>query len=424
MIEIEQIDRLNIDIDRVQADLEDLSRIGRAEDRSIYRMAFTQADMEARKWLMQRLEQAGLQTEIDGAANVFGRFCDGTDKPVTLIGSHLDTVPAGGSLDGALGVVLGLECLRRIKEEGLQDDIQPVELVAFSDEEGRFGGGFFGSRALVGDLNPAVIHEAMDLHGVLLSDAMTNVGLDPMAALNARRAPGSYRAYLELHIEQGPVLDAEKTPIGLVEAITGIFRWQVRLLGQADHAGTTPMPMRHDALAGLAEFTGEIPRILEENGSDSSVATIGNVQLFPGNVNTVPGQAEFSLDVRDADREVLDQLGDTMRRALSAIGRRRGLMFEFDMLSDVDPVPCDTRVIDTIADSLDSSETSHRRMMSGAGHDAQKMAAIAPVGMLFVPSKDGRSHTAAEWTHMEDIRTGGNTLLRSALRLARLETSW
>lgn len=418
MTDLEQINRLTIDIDRVQADLEELSQIGRAEDRSIYRMAFTQADMEARKWLMQRLEQAGLKSEMDTAGNVFGRIREADDRPVILLGSHLDTVPAGGPLDGALGVVLGLECLRKISEEGLADQIQPVELVAFSDEEGRFGGGFLGSRALTGDLNPAIIHEAMDLHGVLLTDAMTNAGLDPMAALNARRAPGSYRAYLELHIEQGPVLDSESIPVGLVEAITGLFRWQIRLMGQADHAGTTPMPMRRDALAGLAEFTGEIPRILEENGSETSVATIGNVQLFPGNVNTVPGQAEFSLDVRDTDRQTLNLLADTMRRALSAIGRRRGLMFEFNMLSDVDPVPCDAGIISTIAETLKASQVPYRRMISGAGHDAQKMAAVAPAGMIFVPSKDGRSHSVAEWTHMEDINTGGNILLRSALRLA------
>jgi N-carbamoyl-L-amino-acid hydrolase len=226
--------------------------------------------------------------------------------------------------------------------------------------------------------------------------------------------------FLELHIEQGAVLDSMGIPIGIVENITGLFRWQITLIGKADHAGTTPMGMRCDALQGLAEFSGELPRILEENDGEDSVATIGHVRLHPGTANTVPGEVEFSLDVRDVDRTVLNQLSDSMRRALSAIARRRGLMFEFTELSSVEPTACDGDITTAISRAADSLGLAAHRMNSGAGHDAQVMAEIAPVGMIFVPSVGGRSHSVAEYTHMEDIIAGANVALRTLLQLASL----
>ncbi len=409
--------KLNINADRLQTDLEALGQIGRSEeDRGIYRMAFNEADMEARRWLMQKLKDADLESHMDGAGNVFGRFPDSDEQPAVLVGSHLDTVPAGGPLDGALGVVVGLECLRRIREERIESG--PIELVGFSDEEGRFGGGFFGSRALCGDLVPETLHQAVDLEGTTLFDAMAEQGLDPMAALSARRSPDQFKAYVELHIEQGPVLAAEHKPVGVVEKITGLFRWQILLIGQADHAGTTPMPMRRNALAGLTEFDGEIPRLLEEHGGEYSVATIGSVQLYPGSANTVPGQVEFTLDVRDPDVDVLSELADAMRRTLSAIARRRGLMFEFDMLSDVAPTDCHESVIKTIANAAEQLGIEYRHMHSGAGHDAGVMARLMPIGMIFVPSVEGRSHSPAEWSHMEDIVTGANVMLNTLVQLS------
>lgn len=411
-----------VNTERLQADLEELADIGKGDDRGIYRMAFTEADMEGRRWLEKKLRDAGLEASMDGAANVFGRFADRPDEPSVLVGSHLDTVPAGGPLDGALGVLVGLECLRRIKEENLYRDLAPVELVAFSDEEGRFDGGFLGSRAVRGSLIPQIIHDAADFKGVALSEAMSAVGLEPLGALEARRSPSTLKSYLELHIEQGAVLESLGQPVGIVENITGLFRWRVTLIGKADHAGTTPMAMRCDALQGLAEFAGEILRIIEESDGQESVATIGHVRLWPGTANTVPGEVEFSLDVRDVDRHVLDQLADTMRRSLSAIARRRGLMFEFQELGNVEPVACDRGVIEAIGRSVTELDIDAHRMNSGAGHDAQIMAEIVPVGMIFVPSIGGRSHSVAEWTHMEDIIAGANVTLRTLLHLASIDS--
>ncbi|MEJ2694460.1 MAG: Zn-dependent hydrolase, partial [Candidatus Thiodiazotropha sp.] len=264
-------ERLQINFQRLKHNLDELSRIGRAEDHGIHRMAFTEADMRARRWLSEQIEAAGLILHQDGAANLGGRLNWHEERPVVMTGSHIDTVPGAGHLDGALGVVCGLEALRSLHEADLPLS-HPVELVAFSDEEGRFGG-LLGSQSLCGLLTPEAILAAEDLQGVRLTDAMRQQGLDAMDALAAQRDPGSIKAFLELHIEQGPVLDRQGIPIGVVDAITGLFKWNVRLLGTANHAGTTPMEMRQDAFQGLAEFAAQIDRVLEEHGSPRSRTT-------------------------------------------------------------------------------------------------------------------------------------------------------
>lgn len=412
----ESIQKLNVNFDRLKDDIERFARIGQGEDGGIYRTGFSEADFLAREALQNALADCGVESHRDGAGNVIGRIDADGEQGAVLVGSHLDTVPAAGSLDGALGVLCGLECLRRIREENLPIN-HPIELIAFSDEEGRFGG-MFGSQALAGLLNPELIKTAIDLNGVRLGDAMEERGMDPWKALTARREPTTVQSYIELHIEQGPVLDRLGKSIGVVEAISGLFKWVVRLKGEADHAGTTPMPVRSDAFAGLAEFSGEIPRILEENGKEESVATIGMVSLSPGTANTVPGLVEFSLDVRDVESQTLADLGDAFRRALSAIARRRGLMFEFDVISEITPVACDARIRNTIAKSAELLGFEPHLMPSGAAHDAQVMAKLCPVGMVFVPSVGGRSHSPAEWTHWADIEAGANVLLHSVMRLA------
>ncbi len=407
---------LQINMERLQTNIEVLSSIGRHEDQGIYRMAFTDADMEARCWLKQKIEDAGLDFYQDGAANLFGRVNADDKKPVVMIGSHIDTVPGAGHLDGSLGVLVALECLSRIREEKIETK-HPLEMVSFTDEEGRFGG-LFGSQALCGELNPELIHTATDLDGHKIADVMEHHGLHAIDALKARRTAESVHSYLELHIEQGPVLDHLGISVGLVDNITGLFKWSVRLIGHADHAGTTLMNMRRDAFGGLAEFSNEIPRVLEEYGSDNSVATIGKVELFPGAANTVPGRVEFSLDVRDTSQDILDQLADAFRRVLSAIARRRRLMFEFDIISEVEPKSCDKKILDHLQAVCGALRIKPHIMPSGAAHDAQIMANLTRVGMIFVPSKEGCSHSPAEWTYLEDIEMGANLALNTLLEMA------
>ncbi len=408
---------LQVDFPRLKSDIKALAAIGRAADHGIHRMAFTDADMAARTWLKSRMVEAGLRVHQDGAANLFGRL-DGDDGQATVMtGSHIDTVPGAGHLDGALGVLCGLEALRVIRERELTLK-RPLEVAAFSDEEGRFGG-MFGSQALSGQLSPEWILNARDLAGNSLTQAMTDQGLDAMDALSAARPPQSLHAFVELHIEQGPVLDACGAAIGIVEGICGLRRWEVRLTGVANHAGTTPMSMRQDAFQGLAEFSSEIDRVLEEHGGPASVATIGRVDLSPGAANVVPGEATFSLEFRDVNAGVLDDLGDAFRRTLSAIARRRDLMFNFEVLSDLTPVTCDAGILQRAETTAREFGYLTERLPSGAAHDSQQIARIARTGMIFVPSKAGRSHSAAEWTAWSDIHAGANVLLNTLYQLTK-----
>ena len=408
--------RLEVNFDRLQLEIDTLAGIGRREDHGIYRMAFTDADWEARAWFKERIREAGLEVYEDGAANIHARYRYDHRTPSVMMGSHLDSVPGAGHLDGALGVLVALECVRRIKELGLPIR-HPLEAVSFTDEEGRFGG-MPGSQAMSGQLSPEDIYNARAVDGETLIDAMRARGLNAMDMLRARRNPDSLHAFLELHIEQGPVLDRMGIPIGVVEGIAGVRKWDVRLIGAANHAGTTPMHMRRDAFLGVAELAGELPRILEEEGSANSVATIGRVELKPGAANVVPGQADFLIEVRDTDPEVLNRLANGFRRTLSAIARRRDLMFEFDVLSDIEPVKCDPGVMATIGQVAEGLGVRVHPMPSGAAHDTQFMARLTRAGMIFIPSKDGRSHSPAEWSAWEDIETGANVALNTLYRLA------
>lgn len=405
-----------IDFPRLQADIEALSQIGRREDMGLYRMAFSDGDMAGREWLAGRIEAAGLELFVDGAANVHARLGWDGKRPSVMMGSHADTVPGAGHLDGALGVLVALECVRCFKDHNIPLRF-PLEAVSFTDEEGRFGG-MFGSQALCGFLTPEKIHQARDLDNISIVEAMQARGMNAMDALRAARRPETLHAFVELHIEQGPVLDRHGVGIGVVDGIAGLFKWDVRLIGAANHAGTTPMTMRRDAFQGLAEFAMEINRILEEHGSPASVATIGRAQLFPGAANVVPGTVEFSLEVRDTDPQVLSQLNDACRRTLSTIARRRDLMFEFEVLSELEPVHCDKGLIETIAETADQLGMETLRMPSGAAHDTQMLARLTRAGMIFVPSKEGRSHSPAEWTDWEDIQRGANLALQVLYRLA------
>lgn len=407
---------LSINTERLQSDIETLAEIGKKPDHGLYRMAFTEADMQGREFFKQRVLDAGLEFYQDGAANLHARLDWDGKRPSVMTGSHLDTVPGAGHLDGALGVLVALECVRRIKEENCSLDY-PLEAVAFSDEEGRFGG-MLGSQAMAGLHSPESILAAVDLDGVSLVDAMQKVGLNALDALHARRQPDSIHAFLELHIEQGPMLDNMGVSIGNVDAIAGLFKWEINLIGTANHAGTTPMDMRNDAFMGLSEFASQLQRILDENGSARSVSTIGKVELFPGAANVVPGRIEFSLEARDTEASVLEELADAFRKALSAIARRRGLMFEFKVLSEIAPVKCDSSIVDTIENVTKSLGYPMLQMASGAAHDTQIISNIARAGMIFVPSKDGRSHSIAEWTDMDDIVKGANVALNAIYRIS------
>ncbi|MCH9683705.1 MAG: Zn-dependent hydrolase [Deltaproteobacteria bacterium] len=406
-----------IDIDRLKRDILELAKIGQdPATRGVTRLGFSDADMQARSWLMTRIADAGGSAGLDGAGNVVGRFAGAADLPPVLVGSHIDSVPAGGMFDGTLGVLAGVEAMRTLGD--LNRTLhRPVEVIAFADEEGRFGG-MFGAQAVCGQLTADWIHNAHDVDGIRLADAMQAQGLDPMAALDAARRPDDIHAYLELHIEQGPVLEQERKNIGLVDGIAGVFKWIVRLVGKAAHAGTSPMHMRSDAFMGLADFAHEISRIIEEDGSAHSRLTVGKVELLPGNPHTIPGEVIFSLVGRDMSPQVMSDLADSCRKVLSAIARRHHLKFEFEQLSWLEPQGCDAGLLQVFEDHADRLGLSHLHMPSGAGHDTQFMACLTRAALIFVPSVGGTSHAPDEWTHWVDAENGANVLLRTLAAVA------
>ncbi len=410
-----------IDMARLRENILALGQVGRAGATGLNRRAFSDEDRLGREWLKKRLTMDGFTVHQDGAANISTRLASQSDLPVVMIGSHLDTVPGGGSLDGALGVLVGLEVLRAIKKAQIPLD-HPLELINFSDEEGRFGG-MLGSQAIAGLLTKEKIEEARDLQGVTLTAAMAEWQLDANEALLAKRDPETIHAFLELHIEQGPILDRHKLSIGVVEAITGLFKWEVCLRGEANHAGTTPMNMRLDAFQGLAEFASQIDPLLEQYGSTNSRATIGRVELTPGAANTVPEQAIFSIEARDTDATILNRLATIFRQTLAAIAQRRGLGFDYVVLSEITPTRCDRTLVDLISHEATAMKQPFLPMVSGAAHDTQSMSAISPTAMIFVPSVQGRSHSDDEWTDWDDIEIGAKLLLRTVVKLAAFNYS-
>jgi N-carbamoyl-L-amino-acid hydrolase len=407
-------DELRIDLGRLRRDIEALAAIGRDPTGGLSRPAWSPAHEEARAWLLGQLRAAGLDARVDPAGNVFGRLGEGT--PVVLTGSHIDTVPRGGPLDGALGVLAGLECLRTVAASGARP-ARALEVAAFTDEEGRFYG-FFGSRALTGSLDRTLAERLADPSGLALREAMRRAGFDLGRAPEARRDPGEIAAYVELHIEQGPWLEAEDVPIGIVEGIVGIRRFRLTFVGQPDHAGTTPMDRRKDAFLTAAEYATKSRELVVRGGQGRAVTTIGVVDVRPGVPNIVPERAALLQELRDPDPALLERLATRTLQAARRVARQRGLVLEVAHLMRAEPVRMSPRIQEAIEATAAALGLPTRRMPSGAGHDAQVLAGVTDAGMVFVPSQGGRSHRPDEWTDWPAIERGANVLLGTLLRLA------
>jgi len=407
---------LDINGERLKANLLELSKIGfNEQDRGVYRPGFSDADMASRSWLLKKAREQGFEHFMDGAGNVFfglGKL----DKPAVLMGSHIDTVPAGGIFDGALGVMSAFEVLQTLQENNIELEA-PVWGVGTAEEEGRFGG-MLGSQAITGCLNPDWLLSAHDADNVYLKDAMADHGLNAMDALDAKWQPEQLKAFFELHVEQGPVLFQKDLQIGVVDGISGVFKWIVHLKGKADHAGTAPMDMRSDAFMGLADFAHEIERIIAENGTDKTRITVGKVELKPGHPHTVPGEAIFTIVGRDMSEDVMKDLATACRKALSAIARKHRLMFEYEQVSWLEPKHCSEKLTKLIEAQVKGRDFTYLRMPSGAGHDAQFFTDITDAGLIFIPSVNGVSHAPDEWSHWHDVTAGGNILLDSVLAVA------
>jgi len=395
--------------DRMEARIQALSRFGANPEGGVSRIAFSDADLAGRAYITDVMREAGLDVRTDTAGNIIGRRAGREDElPVILFGSHIDSVPGGGNYDGDVGVIGAIEVIELLNEHGIETR-HPLEVVSFTDEEG----GLTGSRAMVGSLTDESL-QVVSHSGLTIRDGIRHIGSDPDRLDLAARKPGEVAAYIELHIEQGAILDEEDIDIGVVEGIVGIRWWDVTVEGMANHAGTTPMDRRRDAMVSAAELTLAINRIAKEM-EGRQVATVGRIRAMPGAPNVVPGKVFMSLEIRDLESAKMQQVFDLVEAEAARIAEVRSTPVRFEEVGEVAPAPTVDRMRDIIATAAEELGFSFLRMPSGAGHDAQDIAHIAPIGMIFVPSVGGISHSPQEFTSAKDMANGASVLLRTVL---------
>ncbi|MTI96530.1 MAG: Zn-dependent hydrolase [Firmicutes bacterium] len=405
-------------IDRIRQDIEALSKFNSTPEQGCTRFSYSREDWQARDYLLRQFEQLNLSVTTDGVGNIRARR-NGIkpELPPVLIGSHIDTVHHGGKFDGVLGVVSGLEALRVICAANTSHT-HPIELVIFAEEEGSNFTSLAGSKALVGALDVEDLKRLVNSQGVSMYQAAKDFGLDPDSMHRHVISPGAVKAMLELHIEQSVVLETEGIPVGIVENVAG-GRWLgVTLKGVANHAGATPMPYRKDPMAGAAEIISQVGTIVAAQGTDTTVATVGKIECSPNAPNVIPGEVFFTFDVRDINTAGMENVCSALIRTVKTVAESNGLRAEIQVMGETLPV----RLSPFVSSELEAAATGlglqHKRMNSGALHDACIMAGVTDVGMIFVPSVGGRSHAPEEDTRYQDIEAGAKLLLAALLRLA------
>jgi N-carbamoyl-L-amino-acid hydrolase len=409
-----EIAGLRVDASRIEERIQKLGTFGADPEGGVSRVAYSAADLAGRAYIMELMRAAGLDVRLDAAANIIGRR-EGSEPglPAIAFGSHIDSVPRGGNYDGDLGVIAAIECMQILRERGIETR-HPLEAIVFTDEEG----GLVGSRAMVGDLGEEAL-AVVGHSGLTVREGIAALGGDPGALSSAVRPQGSVKAFVELHVEQGARLDEDGIDIGVVEGIVGINWWEATIQGLANHAGTTPMNQRHDALLAAAHLIVAVNRELKmERGSH--VGTVGRIVAEPGAPNVIPGRVVLSVEIRDMSADRILYLFGTIFKAAQQIQRDTGTRITFRPI-DAASAPAMTdarvrRIIDVAARDLGLSTVA---MPSGAGHDAQEMTRLAPTGMIFVPSARGLSHSPLEFTAPADMANGADVLLRTILRIDR-----
>ena len=395
--------------------LDDLAKFGADPGGGISRPAYSSADLEARAWLEELMATIGLEVEVDGARNTIARIsASSAGTPAIALGSHTDTVPNGGRYDGALGVVAAIAAVKAMIESDTPL-LHSVEVLNFAGEEPTLNGGTVGSRAMAGVL-PDDFFDSAGYGDMPTLEIIHRAGLSRVSVLSARRARGDLAGYLELHVEQGGVLEAAGSAIGGVEGIVGIRRYTLVSVGEANHAGTTEMARRDDALVKAAPLVSAVRDIAIRHGI---VGTVGTVDVSPGAANIIPGEVRMSIEIRGLQNDVLDEAETALRDAAAAQG---GCSVEH--VSRKDPVLCDPRLRGAVEQAARQWGYSYRSMASGGGHDATAMANICPVGMLFVPSVGAVSHAPEEYTTPEDCVRGAQTLLAAALVVDAVLDGW
>jgi beta-ureidopropionase / N-carbamoyl-L-amino-acid hydrolase len=401
---------------RLAESMDALGKIGETARGGLDRVALTDDDRRGRDLLVGWMEQAGLTVTVDQMGNIFGVRPGTESLPPVFMGSHADSVPSGGKYDGQLGVLCALETIRTLIDARARTR-HPVGMIVFTNEEGaRFQPAMIASGVMAGKIPLEDAYNARDRDGLRLVDELERIGY-----LGAEPCvPRPMRAYLELHIEQGPILEEEQIPLGVVEGIVAISWSRITFHGVQDHAGPTPMRIRHDALVAAAEVVGGVRGIARKIGGNL-VATVGRLDVTPNIPNAIPGRVGFSVDLRDPAESTIDRALSMLDRVVRAAAKREGVRAEVEHYWRVPRTRFDREVVDAVEAAAVTLGCGHRRILSGAGHDAQYMAAIAPTGMIFVPSRAGRSHCEEEFTALDDIEHGANALLLACAHLAGAE---
>ena len=388
---------------RIAENLEALKAFTATPGNGCTRLPFTKEARDAVEYLKVIMKEAGLEVFEDVAGNVFG-IMQGEDEtlPCVMMGSHYDSVKNGGDYDGIAGVICAIEVARQLKDAGFAPKRNFV-VVGFCDEEGmRFGTGYFGSGAMLGKRDVEYCKKFKDTDGISIYDAMKSYGLDPEVIEQAKWPEGSIGSFLEAHIEQGPVLDAENIELGLVDCIVGIQRYMVTVHGRADHAGTTPMDMRLDAVDAATKVISKIPDWAREKGA-GTVATTGYIKTTPGGMNIVAEKVEFTVDIRSTNNDFINDITSKIRAALDFEIEKMGGSYEMDNKLTITPVDLSEEMLQIMEDDCKEKGYSCKRLPSGAGHDALEIGQVIPTVMLFVPSKDGRSHCPVEHTEYSEF---------------------
>ena len=403
---------LAVNGNRLNASIDRLARIGKQPNGEICRLAFTPEDLKARYLVQQWMVDAGMTVRTDAAGNLIGRYAGTVEAaPALATGSHIDTVPSGGCYDGVLGVLAGVEVVRTLQERNLRLK-HPIEVIVFTDEESSMIGG----QAVAGTVLQNAPDRYQSKSGESIVACLEAVGGSWSDIRSAKRCREDMAAFVELHVEQGAVLERSHTEIGVVQGVVGMLRQMITITGQANHAGTTPMDMRQDALVAAAQIILAVKQIALSMPSQP-VATVGYLNVAPNAVNIVPGQVELSVDMRDLSQDCLDSMMSRLMREVGAIAAETDTEINFTPVLCVPPTLAAPQVQDMIAKVCDELSLSHRAMPSRAGHDSLEIGRITDMGMIFVPSQAGLSHSGAEYTSPEQCTQGANVLLHTLLKL-------
>ncbi|MGE7903231.1 Zn-dependent hydrolase [Peribacillus sp. NPDC094092] len=405
-------------IERIEKQINDLSEFTSTPGKGTTRLTYSKEDLLTRNYIKNKMMEAGLTVQEDGLGNIFGKL-EGTlkDAPSVLIGSHFDSVPNGGAYDGPAGVIVALEVAALFAENQLTPKY-PLEIVALIEEEGaRFGGGLMGSRGMVGTLSEEGFKNLRDKEGITTIEAMSKIGLD--SSLPKRRNPNSIKAFLELHIEQGPILEEKNIPIGVVEAIVGLTQFEITIEGKAGHAGTTPMDRRTDALVAAAQIISQLPSFAMEEG-EGTVITTGRLHVLPNGANVIPNKVEFSVDIRSSKEEHINNVIKRMKELIESF-HEQGIHTTAEQVLYMPPKVLSDEIKALLKDKSSDLEIPYCSINSGAGHDAMVFSDVTDVGMLFVPSKAGLSHCPEEWSDARHLANGVQIFYEVAKCLTEVE---